>query len=213
MNMKRKLFGIVSALALSTGMATGIALAEDISIPDTVPVGITVNCGPTNTSASVSLQANGNVNFDPLDPSDPVQLESRSMDTGAIRLVMNVSTCSNPNWTVQAAIRDFTSGSDVIPGTHFQLPIGAPMSSTTALTVSGDVVVPNVTAPATDVVSFALNALAGTNNGSHNIATANGAASGQMYMDFTGELVNLDADTADGTYTALFTVSFTPGEP
>jgi hypothetical protein len=34
-----------------------------------------------------------------------------------------------------------------------------------------------------------------------------------MYMDFTGQLTDLDAETPDGTYSATLTVTFSPGAP
>lgn len=214
MTFKKSMLTIMGALAMSASMGLGSVVAQEAQNPpitDTSTIGVTVLCGPTNTGPStVSLTSNGTTNFESLDPSDSAQLALRSTGTMAMRVVMDIDPCFTGNWHVDATITDFTSGADVIPGTKFQLPIGNGMSSTTASTLVGDVTVPNVAAPSVDVVTFA----AGTPNTSSNaIAIATGPATGEMYMDFTGQLANLDATTPDGTYSATFTVTFGTGAP
>lgn len=218
MNLKKRVATLATLLVLSMGMTAGIAAAQT---SDSEEFTITVLCGVANSNPStVSIEQSPNatsVNFEDLDPSDPEQRALRSTEQKALRLVMIIDSCLDGDWHVDATITDFTSGTAVISGTKFQLPNGEPLASTMALTTDDDTPVPNVTGPSAPVlfeISGGTDAEGRTIwNGSTAIAIATGPATGSMYMDFTGTLVDLDAATADGTYTATFTVTWQAGMP
>jgi hypothetical protein len=211
MNSKKKIVALISALILSLGLSAG-AIAQESEATGSGTVSITVLCTTANAAPStVSLVSSGNANFENLDPSDPAQLALRSTESKALRVVMDVDPCLTGAWHVDASITNFASGENTISGTKFRLPIGDNLSSTTAATVAGDVVVPGVVAPSTSFVTFA--GASSPFAGSHAIAISSGTNTGEMYMDFTGQLTDLDAETPDGTYSATLTVTFSPGAP
>jgi hypothetical protein len=211
MNMRKKLVGIVGALALTASMAGGIASAQEIGITTTsgsAPITFVVACGAGNSAGGTSTATIGasdgtsdSIAFDVFDPSDEAQAGTVSTAENAFRV--NVSLyCPSANWNVTAQITDFTAEGDLsIAGSHFQL------VSTNQWTTDGTTPAVNVNEPASPVV-FSGAAAPYT---SPAIAQAAGATTdSSMYMDFTGQLVGLDETVADGAYNAEVTVTLNP---
>ena len=214
MNMRKKLLGIVGAFALTMSMGAGIAAAQE-TLPVTTSgsntVTLLVECGAGNAdTGSVTLGASGDtqtVAFESFDPSNPGTV---STNEKAFQVNIDLGECPGTDWSVTASIDDFTSeNNDVIAGTHFQLPIGEPLSSA-AWTTDGTAPAANVNAP-TGTVMFTSD---GTTNVSNQaLASPSGEASGAMSMQFTGQMVGLDESVEDGNYEAEFTVTFNPSTP
>jgi hypothetical protein len=214
MDMKRKFIGIVGALALATTMTGGIASAQE-TLPVTVPpagstISLVVNCGAANAgTGSVTLNAAGGaeqVAFENFDPSNPTTVSTAQK---AFRVDLDLGSCAGTGWSVTAGITDFTgveNPSNTIAGSHFQLPIGEPNSSA-GWTTNGSTPATNVTGPA-GIVTFSQSG--STNVANQALAVPNGAASGAMSMEFTGQMFGLDDTVADDTYEAEFTVTFNP---
>lgn len=213
MNMKRKFIGIVGALALTMSMTAGIISAQQVPegpASDAADISVTVLCGTANTGvSSVSLGTNGNANFNDYDPSSGET--SSSTDLKALQVEMDIDPCYTGAWHVDASITDFVSeNEDVISGAQFQLPINAASSSLNAYDAENNVITGVVT-PSTELVTFG--GASAPYTSSHAIAISTGGVSGQMSMDFTGELVGLSAETEPGTYTAKVTVTWSAGAP
>lgn len=213
MNMKKKFFSILGVLALTMSMVGGIASAQT-ALPVEVdnegngkPVHIVVHCGAGNAgTGSATLSAAGgaeSVAFEPFDRSNPTTV---STPLKVFRVDLDLGACPTLTWSVTASITNFTSGSDTISSSHFQLPIGEPTSST-SWTTNGSIPATNVNSP-TGIVTFN-----DVGAASQNLATPNGSASGTMFMEFTGQMAGLTDSVADGAYEAEFTVTFNAGTP
>jgi hypothetical protein len=214
MNMRKKMLGLVGALALTMSMAGGIVSAQEIGITTTsgsAPITFVVACGAGNSAGGTSTASIGAsdgttdaIAFDVYDPSDETQAGTVSTAENAFRV--NVSLyCPSTVWSVTAKITDFVDEANpdlVIEGSHFQL------VSTNQWTTDGTTPAVNVNEPASPVV-FSGAAAPYT---SPAIAQAAGATTdSSMYMDFTGQLVGLDGTVADGNYSAEITVTLNPG--
>lgn len=211
MNMRKKLLGTVGAFALAMSMATGVVGAQE-STTASAGISVTVVCGTANVGpSSVSMVAGGNTNFVDFDPSG--EATSSRMSDKALTVRMDIDECQTGAWHVDASITDFTSGDDTISGTQFQLPIDEDSASLNAYDAANNPV-SGVVAPSALTVTFGENGSSVSPHASNQaIASTSGGSTGTMFMDFTGELVDLAADTPPGTYTAEFTVTWTPGAP
>lgn len=210
MDIRKKVLSIVGVLALTMSMAAGIASAQEtlpVELTGSNQMTIVVNCGVTNAgTGSLTLSAAGgaqSVAFGTFDPSNPATV---STSPKALRVDVTFGNCPGTAWSVTAAVTDFTSGTDVISSSYFQLPIGEPNSSA-GWTTDGSTPATNVTGPS-GAVTFNAAGAATTN-----LATPSGAASGTMYMEFAAQMVGLPNTVADGNYSADFTVTFNASNP